>query len=268
MSEPALLTSRDGHVMTVTFNRPAAKNALNLETLARLADAWAEIEEDSEIRVAILTGNGGVFSAGADLKEMHGDQTANPWHDRFNKDKGGDPELHWKAFLRSKLLKKPLVAAVEGVAYAGGMEILQGTDIRVAGASAKFGLTEAKRGLFPLGGSTVRLRRQVPYTKALEILLLGEPFGAQEALVMGLIGRVVPDGEALNEARRLAGILADNGPLAVQAILKSVRAGADLPEEQALAKELEIGWPIIGSKDAREGSMAFAQKRKANFTGE
>lgn len=184
--------------MTVTFNRPAAKNALNLETLARLADAWTEIEEDSDIRVAILTGNGGVFSAGADLKEMHGDQTSNPWHDRFNKEKGGDPELHWKAFLRSKLLKKPLVAAVEGVAFAGGMEILQGTDIRVAGASAKFGLTEAKRGLFPLGGSTVRLRRQVPYTKALEILLLGEPFGAQEALDMGLIGRVVPDGEALN----------------------------------------------------------------------
>ncbi len=266
-AEPQVLTELDGHVFTVTINRPAARNALNLEVLARLADAWVEAESNPAIRVVVLTGAGGVFSAGADLKEMHGDQSANPWHDRFNKEKGGDPELHWKAFLRSKRLSKPIIAAVEGYAYAGGTEILQATDIRVSGASAKFGLTEAKRGLFPLGGSTVRLPRQVPYTKALEILLLAEPISAQEAHQIGLVGRLVEDGQALAEAKRLAGIIAGNGPLAVQAILRAVRESASLPEKEALAKELEIGWPIVQSEDAREGARAFAEKRPAVFKG-
>ena len=194
---------------------------------------------------------------------MHGDQSGDPWQARFRE----DPELHWKAMLRSHRLAKPLIAAVEGHALGGGTEILQATDIRVAGRSARFGLTEARWGLFPLGGSTVRLARQVPYTRAMEILLLGEIFDATAAEEIGLIGRVVADGEALGEARRLAAIVAGNGPLAVQAIKRSVQMSAGLSEAEALAQELEIGWPVFGSEDAKEGPRAFAEKRPAHFRG-
>jgi len=263
LSDPHLLVERDGHVVVVTMNRPRARNAWSLEMMARMADAWAMIDDDPEIRVAILTGADGTFSAGADLKLMHSDQSDNPWHARFRE----DPELQWRAMFRKGVLKKPLIAAVEGFALGGGTEILQTTDIRVAGAGATFGLTEAALGLFPLGGSTVRLARQVPYTKAMEILLMGQRFGAQEALDMGLIGRIVPDGEALAEAKRVAAIIARNGPLAVQAIKRSVIEGAHLSEADALEVELKVGWPILKTRDAREGPRAFAEKRKPKFEG-
>ena len=145
--------------------------------------------------------------------------------------------------------------------------MLLATDIRVAGQGAKFGLTEAKWALFPLAGSTVRLRRQIPYAKAMEILLTAEPITAEDALSWGLVGRVVPDGEALAEARKIADRIAANGPLAVQAILRSVRETEGLPEAEALAKELEIGMPILGTEDAREGPRAFAERRTPEFKG-
>lgn len=261
MSDPHLLVERDGHVAIVTMNRPEAKNAWSLELLARLWDAWQTIDGDPEIRCAILTGAGGTFCAGADLKLMHGDQSANPWHARFRE----DPELHWKAMLRAYRLRKPLVAAVEGYALGGGTEILQATDLRVAARSAVFGLTEAKWGLFPLGGSTVRLPRQVPYTVAMEILLTGERFTAEDALRMGFVGRVVDDGQALPEALRLAHLVAANGPLAVQAIKRSVVEALDLSEADGLASELAIGQPVFATQDAREGPRAFAEKRTPKF---
>jgi enoyl-CoA hydratase len=150
---------------------------------------------------------------------------------------------------------------------AGGTEILQSTDIRIAGKSAKFGIPEARWGLFPLGGSTVRLRRQIPHTVAMELLLTGKHITADEALRIGLIGSVVPDGEALAEARKVAVQIASNGPLAVQAIKRSVRETDGLPEKEALAKELEIGWPILSTEDAKEGPRAFVEKRKPDFKG-
>jgi enoyl-CoA hydratase len=164
-------------------------------------------------------------------------------------------------------VKKPLIAAVEGTAVAGGTEILQGTDIRIAGAGAKLGVAEAKWGLFPLGGSTVRLRRQIPYTMAMDLLLTGRHITADEALRIGLIGRIVPDGQALEEARKVAEQIAANGPLAVQAIKRSVIETEGLPEKEALAKELEIGWPILATEDAKEGPRAFMEKRKPDFKG-
>ncbi len=164
-------------------------------------------------------------------------------------------------------MKKPLIAAVEGTAVAGGTEILQGTDIRIAGTSAKLGVAEAKWGLFPLGGSTVRLRRQIPYTLAMDLLLTGRHITAEEALRIGLIGRVVPDGQALPEARKVAEQIAANGPLAVQAIKRSVIETEGLPEKEALARELEIGWPILSTEDAKEGPRAFMEKRKPEFKG-
>jgi enoyl-CoA hydratase len=258
-----LLVEKQGHVITVTMNRPEARNAFSPEMMARMADAWDRIDNDPEVRVAILTGAAGHFCAGSDLKLMASGWKDEVWAPRFK----ADPDLHWKALLRHYRLKKPLIAAVEGTAIAGGTEILEATDIRVAGQSAKLGVAEARWGLFPLGGSTVRLRRQVPYTVAMELLLTGRHLSAEEALRIGLIGRVVPDGTALAEARAIADQIAANGPLAVQAIKRSVIETEGLPEKEALARELEIGWPILSTEDAKEGPRAFAEKRKPAFQG-
>jgi enoyl-CoA hydratase len=260
---PHLLVEREGHVVTVTMNRPQARNAFDLEMLVRMADAWDSIDSDDDVRVAILTGAGGHFSSGSDLKLMGSSWGKDEWSARCK----AEPDLHWKALLRHHQLKKPLIAAVEGVAVAGGTEILQATDIRIAGQSARFGIAEARWGLFPLGGSTVRLRRQIPYTRAAELLLTGKLIDANEALALGLIGRVVPDGQTLSAAREVALQIAANGPLAVQAILRSLRETEGLSEPEALKKELEIGWPILSTDDAKEGPRAFAEKRKPEFKG-
>jgi enoyl-CoA hydratase len=252
-----------GHVLILTMNRPEARNALSAEMLVGLADAWDRIDADDDIRCAILTGAGGVFCSGADLKAMNASGTTSDAADRMRQDGG----LHWKALLRSHQLSKPLIAAVEGFALAGGTEILQATDIRVAGEGAIFGITEATRGLFPLGGSTVRLRRQIGYTKAMEMLLIGERVPAAEAERIGLIGRVVPDGEALNVALEIAEKIAANGPLSVKAIKRAVQLTEGLPEAEALKIELELGIPIFGSNDAKEGTLAFKEKRTPHFTG-
>ena len=258
-----LIVEREGHVVTVTMNRPERKNSMGAEMLVRLADAWDLIDGDPEVRVAILTGAGGVFSAGADLQAMAGGFADDQWTARFK----AEPELHWKSFLRNYRLKKPLIAAVEGIAFGGGTEILQATDIRVAAEDAKFGLTEAKWGLFPLGGSTVRLRRQIPFTVAMDMLLTGRSVGADEALRVGLIGRVVPKGQALETAREIARHIAANGPIAVQAIKRSAIESESLREADALRQELEIGQPVFATADAMEGPRAFMEKRKPVFTG-
>lgn len=263
MSDPHLLVAREGLVAVVTMNRPEARNAWSLEMLARMADAWAELDADPDVRCVILTGAGGTFCAGADLKMMHGDPSADPWHARFR----DDPQLHWRAMLRSQRLAKPLIAAVEGHALGGGTEILQATDLRVAGRGAAFGLTEARWGLFPLGGSTVRLRRQVSHAVAMEVLLTGRRFTPEEALSWGLINRVVDDGQALAAAFELAEAIARNGPLAVQAIKRSAYEADTLSEAEALANELKLGQPIFATRDAREGPRAFAEKRAPDFEG-
>lgn len=263
VSEPHLLIERVDHVVILTMNRPEARNAWSLQMMVQMWDAWQMIDLDPEVRCAILTGAGGTFCAGADLKLMHQNQSDDPWYARFRE----DPDLHWKALLRHYQLKKPLVAAVEGFALGGGTEILQATDIRVAGQSAKFGVTESVYGLFPLGGSTVRLRRQIGHSAAMEMLLTGRRVSAQEALGFGLISRVTEDGEALAAAKEIALAIAANGPLAVQAIKQSVMETEGLSEVDGLARELEIGQPIFRTEDAREGPIAFAERRKPKFNG-
>jgi enoyl-CoA hydratase len=255
-----LTFERRGATAVVTMNRPEAKNALSLPMLVGMADAWAEIDADDDIRCAILTGAGGTFCSGMDLKAMSG-----PEAETYKHRQEADPDLHWKALLRHYSLKKPLIAAVEGYAVAGGTEILQATDIRVAAETATFGVFEARRGLFPLGGSTVRLRRQIPFTVAMDMLLTARAVSAEEALRIGLIGRVVEDGKALDCALEIAEVICGNGPLAVEAIKRSVRETEGMSEEDGLARELEIGWPIFASSDAAEGQSAFAEKRKPEY---
>lgn len=260
------LIEKVGHVMMVTLNRPQAKNALNGPMLVGMFRAWRRLDADADLYCAVLTGTGDTFCAGMDLKTgPGGDPQANEIQELMKT----IPDLHWQALLRHNQPKKPVVLAVEGFALAGGTEILQGTDLRVAAEDAVFGITECKRGLFPLGGSTIRLRRQIPYALAAEVLLLGRHITAQEAKQWGLINRVVPKGEALLEALKIASELCENAPLSVQAILRSLRENQfDLPEAEALQREEQLGWPIFSTRDAREGMKAFAEKRPPKFIGE
>jgi enoyl-CoA hydratase len=260
MAESALLAVKEGHVLTVTINRPAKKKAVNAEVLCGLNDAWHRLDADRELRVAILTGAGGNFCAGMDLEVIRKLTSGSPPGDAFEERMAKDMSIIFNGWLKTYRPSKPVIAAVEGFALAGGTEILQGTDIRVAGESAIFGVTEVQRGLFPMAGSTVRLPRQVPYTLALELLLTGDSYTAAQCKEMGLIGRVVPDGQALRVAREIAARIASNGPLAVQAILKAVRETAHMPEKEAFEqKEMPIGIPIYGTEDAQEGPRAFLE---------
>ncbi|MCP3983545.1 MAG: crotonase/enoyl-CoA hydratase family protein [bacterium] len=266
MNTDHCLLEREGHTLVVTLNRPEAKNALSGGMLAGMYRAWRMLDEDPDLRVAILTGRGDVFCAGADLKAMGGGGERDEELDELMAEV---PDLHWQALLRANRPMKPIIAAVEGFAVAGGTEILQGTDIRVAGEGAIFGVTEAKRGLFPLGGSSVRLRRQIPYTLAAEILLTARHVTAEEALAYGLVGRIVPAGQALAEAKKIAEVICDNGPVSIRALMKMLREiDESYSETDALAKEIEIGGPVFATKDAREGPRAFKEKRKPDFKGE
>jgi enoyl-CoA hydratase len=259
--QPHALIERRGHVLIVTMNRPHARNALSGPMMALMTQAWDEVDANPDIRVAVLTGAGGAFCAGADLKAM---TTSHPG-DSFQNSKMDLSVIG--PLLKGRRLSKPLIAAVEGAAIAGGTEILQATDIRIAGASARFGISEARWGLFPLGGSAVRLVRQIPYTIAADLLLTGRHITADEALRIGLIGQVVPDGEALARALEVAGQIAANGPVAVQAILRTIRQTEGMAEEDAFAVESQIGMDVFKSADAREGPRAFAEKRAPVFRG-
>ena len=263
MSEPektpdALIEQR-GHTLIVTLNRPEARNALSTEMLAIMVEAWDRVDSDPEIRTCILTGAGGYFCAGMDLKGA----TTKPPGDSF-KDGSYDPS-RIDGLLKGRRLAKPLIAAVEGPAIAGGTEILQGTDIRVAGESAKFGISEAKWSLYPMGGSAVRLVRQIPYTIACDMLLTGRHITAAQALEYGLIGHVVPDGTALEKALEIAEVINNNGPLAVQAILKTIRDTEGMHELDAFKPDTANGIPVFLSADAKEGPLAFKEKRAPQF---
>src|SRR5215471_2259003 len=268
MSDPAVLVERDGHVVTITLNRPAKRNAFDAEMLCRLADVWYMIDADDDVRVAIMTGSGGHFSAGADLDRLvgallSGEPAANEFEERIRADFG----LIYKGFLKDFRPATPIVAAVEGYCYAGGIEILQAFDVRVAAEGARIAVSEVQRGLFPMSGSTVRLPRQIPWTVAMEMLITGEPISGRRAYEVGLVGHVVADGEALARAREIADRIARNGPLAVRNIKASVLAADSLPELAAYDREFELGMAVMGSADAKEGPKAFLERRTPNFTG-
>lgn len=265
--QPHALVERDGHILIITLNRPEARNAITGEMIEILEKAWEEVNDDPDIRVAILTGAGGAFCAGADLKQMARRSPGDAFKGDGDGSKMAMDMSVMKWILKGFTLKKPLIAAVEGPAIAGGTEILQSTDIRVAGESARFGVSEVRWGLFPLGGSAVRLRRQIPYTVAADILLTGRHLGAPEAKEIGLISHLVPDGTALDKAKEIARTIAANGPVAVQAVLRTLRETDQLPEDEAFRIESEIGMRVFLSEDARIGPRAFAEKRVPEFKG-
>jgi enoyl-CoA hydratase len=258
-TRPHALIERRGHVLIVTLNRPEARNALSAPMMALMRQAWDIVDGDPDIRVCVLTGAGGAFCAGADLKAMTSDHPGA---------RMGDLDLSViEPLLKGRRLAKPLIAAVEGPAIAGGTEILQACDIRVAGESARFGISEARWGLFPLGGSAVRLPRQIPYTMAADLLLTGRHITAAEALSIGLIGHVVGDGRALGRALEIADAIAANGPVAMRAILRVIRETEGMPESEAFALEARLGTAVFASEDAREGLRAFTEKRRPQFRG-
>ncbi len=258
---------QQGHILIVTLNRPEAKNAFSPEMLLGLYKAWRLLDEDDELYCAILTANGDTFCAGMDLKAgAEGEQRST---EEFMELMATVPNIHWQALLRDNRPCKPLILAVEGYALAGGTEILQGTDIRVGAEDAIFGVTEVARGLYPMAGSTIRLRRQIPYCLAAEMLLCGEHISAQQALQFGLINRVVAKGETLAEAKKIAARICENGPLAVKAVTRSLREHQEcMQEDEAMLASDELAHPVFASSDAKEGMRAFKEKRKAEFTGE
>ena len=268
--EPHLLVERCDGVLVLTLNRPAKRNALSPEMLVRLAAAFREFREEAELRIAILTGAGDEdFTIGGDLELTLPLFTgARKPQDEWDRRLLADPRQLSDAILRGFELYKPVIAAVNGRALGGGTEITNACDLRVAAEHAVFGTPEARVGLLPGGGSLSRLPRQVPWAKAMEILLLGEPFSAQEALAMGLLNRVVPRGEALAQARDLAARLARNGPLALRKIKEGVLRASGRPLDEALRIEDEVSAAVMASRDAREGPLAFRERRPPRFTGD
>lgn len=247
MSEVEFTVS-DG-VAIITINRPEAKNAVNAAVALAIADATDQIDLRSDISVAILTGAGGNFSAGMDLKAFLRGENVKPYGRGL-------------AGLTNASVRKPLIAAVEGYALAGGFEMALACDLIVASESAKFGLPEVKRGLVANAGGLVRLPRQLPYRIALEMVLTGDMTSAQELHAHGLINRLAPDGQALNVALELARKIAANGPLATVVSKQVMKESQDWPSTEVFARQDVYTLPVFKSNDAREGALAFSEKRK------
>jgi enoyl-CoA hydratase len=268
MSNEVVMFEQKGHIAILTLNRPEARNAMNPEVLVRLAKAWQRVHDDDSIRVAVITGNGPAFCAGMDLGSMIPLITgARPPEDEWDKAVVSDNALSYRATLRNFDTKKPVIAAINGFAIAGGMELVMGCDLRIAADTARFGLQEVKWAIFPGGGSTVRLPNQIPYARAMEVLLTGDQFPAQSMLEYGFLNYVVAEGEVLDRALEMAEKIAANGPLAVCAVRRSVREAIGVPESQALVRESELSAPVYATEDAVEGPRAFMEKRQPVFKG-
>ena len=251
--ETPVLTELRGSVLIITMNRPEARNAANLALAKGVAAALDRLDADDAVGVGIIAGAGGTFCSGMDLKGFL---------------KGERPSIPGRGFagLTEAPPKKPLIAAVDGFALAGGMEIALACDMIVANRNAKFGIPEVKRGLAAAAGGLIRMPRQMPFRVAMEFALTGEFFGAERAYELGIINRVT-DGPAVEAALELAAAIVANGPLAVKVSKQVIVESRSWPEDQMWKKQQELVAPVFISQDAREGAAAFAEKRAPNWTG-
>ena len=248
-----VLTEVDDSVLIVTINRPEAKNAMNKAAAEGIAAAMDRLDEDDELRVGILTGAGGTFCSGMDLKGFL---------------RGESPSIEGRGFggVVQKPPAKPLIAAVEGYALAGGLELMIACDLVVANKDAKFGIPEAKRGLVAAAGGVMMLPDQIPERIAMELALTGDFIGAARAYELGLINRVT-DGSAIDAAKELAAKIAANGPLAVRVSKQVMKESRGWPMEERYTRQTQLIAPVFVSEDAREGAAAFAEKRAPNWKG-
>jgi enoyl-CoA hydratase len=250
----SVAVERRGLTQVITINRPEVKNALDGAAARALAAAVDELDADDELRVGVLTGAGGTFCAGMDLKAYL---------------RGDKPSIEGRGFggITMTPPRKPLIAAVEGWALAGGFELMLACDLVVAGEGSKFGVPEVKRALVAGGGAALLLPRRIPFAAAMELLLTGEPVSAGRAAELGLVNRLVPDGTALDGALRLAEAIAANGPLAVAVTKQIARAQADWTVTEGWQRQAELYKQVFDSADAREGAAAFAEKRAPAWRG-
>jgi len=252
-TEPALLVEERGRVLVLTLNRPRARNAISLELATAIGEALEALDRRDDLSVAVLTGAGGFFCAGMDLKGFA---------------RGEIPIIEGKGFagLVERPPRKPLIAAVEGYALGGGFEIALACDLIVADQTANFGLPETKRGLTAGAGGLLRLAQRIPYHRAMELVLTGRMLPAEEALEYGLLASIADEGGALAAALELAERIAENAPLALQASKRVLQESPDWPLAEKFARQWPIVDPIRKSNDAKEGAMAFAEKRAAVWT--
>ncbi len=253
MSEAVLSDAADG-VLLITLNRPEARNAVNAAVAQGIAAALDRLDGDDELRAGILTGAGSAFCAGMDLKAFVA---------------GERPHVEGRGFagLVERPPRKPLIAAIEGYAVAGGFEVALACDLIVAARDARLGIPEVKRGLVAAGGALIRLPKRIPYHLAMELALTGEMIGAERAHAIGIVNRLAEPGGAVDAARELAAEIAGNGPLAVDASKRILAAAVDWSEAEAWDRQRNIAGPVYVSEDAREGATAFAEKRPPVWRG-
>jgi enoyl-CoA hydratase len=253
VSDEVLVERRERNLV-ITINRPEVKNALNAAVARQVAAAVDELDADGDLRVGVLTGAGGTFSAGMDLKAFL---------------RGESPSIEGRGLCGITLTppSKPLVAAVEGWALAGGLELVLACDLVVAAETARFGVPEVKRSLVAGGGGAFLLPRRVATVHAMEMLLTGEPITGIRAAEIGLVNRTTPEGGALTGAIELAGLIAENGPLALAASKRIARSSLDWKLEEGWTRQSAIVRSVMKSEDAREGATAFAEKRPAVWRG-
>jgi enoyl-CoA hydratase len=247
---------KKGHIRIMTFNNPKKRNALGIKDFLEMERIDDEVSVDPDAWVLIITGAGDKsFCAGADLEETVGVATS------------GEVKLEARPRRWFSHCYKPIVAAVNGSALAGGTEIVLLTDIRIAATHATFGMREVCWGLVPLGGAPVNLPRQIPYCRAMEMLLIGDKLTAEQALQYGLINKIVPREELMPAAMQTAERICENGPIAVRLVKEIVLKSLSLPRELAFLTEMELGVQAYSTEDAKEGPLAFFEKRKPNFRG-
>jgi enoyl-CoA hydratase len=250
----AVLTERRDQVLVITLNRPDARNAVNAELAQGVATALDELDAERELSVGVLTGAGKGFCAGMDLKAFV---------------QGESPHVDGRGFagIAQRPPRKPLIAAIEGFAVAGGLEVALACDLIVAAQGAKLGIPEVKRSLVAAGGALLRLPRRIPYHAAMELALTGEPITAERGAELGLVNRVTEPGGALDGALELAATVARNAPLALEASKRILVEAPGWAEDEAWQRQAEISGPVFVSEDAREGATAFAEKRDPVWKG-